>query len=762
MNFLFLKNNKVNASILNVTGTCIYTWFMFRTILMNLSTTLYTSGGDGIKNYYTYLYHCLYGKGTEFKGMNFPFYEHVIYTDNQPLLAVPLSYLRDIFHLTLGDFIAIMNMTFPFAFILSSYILFKLLSKLDINLYLSAIFGLVFTAMSPNLFKTFGHFGMSYSFFMIGSIYLVISYFKNQKIHFLILLFLLNFLVTFLHVYDFAITSLTILTLCMGCLIFEKDVFIAKIKKIVPLIGVVAASFLCFKLFLLMTDAVIDRPKNPWGVLEYVSKLKYVFTSNISNLGNSFLVLFHEKMGGNLEEGYDYIGFIPSLFCFFLILNFILFIFQKQIIIEPIKLTTVQKIFIFSGVLCLLFSMGIPFVWNMEFLLDYIGLMKQFRALGRFSWPFYFCISIATLISIDFFLKNLLIEKKKYFALTSICLLLLISALEMFSYGTKFQERCDDGLKNYKGFMYEIDSIKLFNKQVHIGTQFQGMIVLPFFLEGSDKVGAQSYGHILNFSYQYALATNIPIMNTLLARSSWSQSFDLIRFIGGPLTNKENIKKITTNKPLLVLVEKNAALIDGENYLVQSSKLIGDYKNWKFYNLSLEKLFYLEKLQRDSILKNTFIHNPTIYHESFEGKSSAEHFWGNKSLDVSTIDSLRIFDDSLKFENGTELEFSLWTSVNKEDFNMPFINLYFLNNQKKITRKESIWAFHSTDNNKLWFRMDIKFTKTDSTNYLMIDFLNYNKKCATAIDEIEIRDVKTNSFYKKNNQILFNNHIINN
>jgi len=727
---------------------------------MNLSTSLYTSGGDGIKNYYAYLYHCLYGKGTEFKGMNFPFYEHVIYTDNQPLLAVPLSYLRDLFHLTMGDFIAIMNILPPLAFIFSSFIFYKLLLKLDINLYLSAFFGLLFTAMSPNLFKTFGHFGMSYSFFIIVSIYLVISYLKNQKRYYLLLLFLLNFLVTFLHVYDFAISSLTIFTLCIGYLIFEKEVLIAKIKKIIPLLGVVLISFLGFKTFLSMTDAVLDRPKNPWGVLEYVSKLKYVFTSNISNLGNSFLLLFHEKMGGNLEEGYNYIGFIPSLFCFFLILNFILFLFQKQLEIEPMILTPIQKILIFSGVLCLLFSMGIPFIWNMEFLLDYIGIMKQFRALGRFSWPFYFCISISTLISIDYFLKNLDIQKKKFYAIISICVLLFISSLEMFSYGTKFQERCDDGVKNYKGFIPEIDSMKLFNKQVSIDTQFQGMIVLPFYLEGSDKVGAQSYGHILSFSYQYALATNLPMMNTLLARSSWSQSFDLIRFVGGPLTNKENIKKITSHKPLLVLVEKNAALIDGENYLVQSSELIGEYKNWKFYNLSLEKLFNLEKKHKDSILKNTIIDNQTTYHESFEDKSSDEQFWGNKSLDVTSIDSLRIFDDSLKFENGTELEFSLWSSVNKKDFNMPFINLYFLNNQKKITRKESIWAFHSTDNNKLWFRMDIEFTKTDSTNHLKVDFLNYNKKCASAIDEIEIRDVKTNSFYKINNQILYNNHLI--
>ena len=55
------------------------------------------------------------------------------------------------------------------------------------------------------------------------------------------------------------------------------------------------------------------------------TKLKDIFTSNTSNFGNSFLILFHENQGANLDEGYDYIGFIPSLFCVFLILNSILF-----------------------------------------------------------------------------------------------------------------------------------------------------------------------------------------------------------------------------------------------------------------------------------------------------------------------------------------------------------------------------------------------------------------------------------------------------
>ena len=760
MNFQYLKNNKFIASAINVVGTCIYTWFMFRTILMNLSTSLYTSGGDGIKNYYAYLYHCLYGKGTKFKGMNFPFYEHVFYTDNQPLLAVPLSYLRDLFNLTMGDFIFIMNILPPLAFIFSSYIFYKLLSKLDINLYLSAFFGLLFTAMSPNLFKTFWHFGMSYSFFIVGSFYFVISYFKEQKIKYIIALFLLNFLVTFLHIYNFAISSLTILTLSIGYLIFEKELILKKIKTVFPLLVVIATSFIGSKLFLLLTDPISDRPKNPWGFLSFVTKGEDIFTSSISSLGSNFSFLFLEKNGVGLEEGYDYIGFIPSLFCIFLILNFIVIIFKKQLNIQPFVLTTFKKIILLSGVLSLLFSMGVPFVWRLESLLDYIGIIKQFRALGRFSWIFYFGISIVTLNSIDIFLKQLLIEKKKLAVLTSVVILVFFSAIEMFSYGIKFQERCDDGVKNYKGFIPEIDSIKLFNKEASIDTQFQGMIVLPFYMTGSDKNSQEGFGHIIDFSFQYALATNIPMMNSIIARCSWSQTFAMSRFVAGEYSNKNSILKLLNDKPILIVVEGNATLKNGEKYLIDHSTYFTAYKNWKFYSLNTQALVNNEMLGIEKLKQDTISTNNHSIVNHFDEISTENTLFGLGSKDVSQIEQCTLYDGILPFKNGDTVNFSVWAEVNHEDFRMPSCSINFFNANQKPTFNEFISAKEATSNDKFWFRIEHEFVVSDSTKMIKIIFNNTEKKAANFMDEFQIRLKNDKTLYKQKNKILYNNQII--
>src|SRR4051812_26014633 len=53
-------------------------------------------GGDGAKNIFTYLYHSMYGKGYWFEGMNYPYGEHITYTDGQPLLSVLFASMHNV------------------------------------------------------------------------------------------------------------------------------------------------------------------------------------------------------------------------------------------------------------------------------------------------------------------------------------------------------------------------------------------------------------------------------------------------------------------------------------------------------------------------------------------------------------------------------------------------------------------------------------------------------------------------------------------
>src|SRR5258708_5825721 len=68
----------------------------FPQILMNPGHVVPNLSGDGGKNMFAYLYHILYDKGLWFSGMNYPYGEHILYVDGQPLLSVTLSYFKGI------------------------------------------------------------------------------------------------------------------------------------------------------------------------------------------------------------------------------------------------------------------------------------------------------------------------------------------------------------------------------------------------------------------------------------------------------------------------------------------------------------------------------------------------------------------------------------------------------------------------------------------------------------------------------------------
>ena len=81
--------------------------FLFRDVLFN-TRVLTSLGGDGTKNLYTFLYHILYEKGTWFHGMNYPYGEHLVFTDAQPLFSIPLSYLNTSLHFSIHTLLAFM------------------------------------------------------------------------------------------------------------------------------------------------------------------------------------------------------------------------------------------------------------------------------------------------------------------------------------------------------------------------------------------------------------------------------------------------------------------------------------------------------------------------------------------------------------------------------------------------------------------------------------------------------------------------------
>src|SRR6187551_3104025 len=78
--------------VLALPGFMVYSFFP--KIFACPACYLYEFSGDGLKNYYTLDYYVHHDKGWHFSGMNYPYGENIIYTDNQPVLAMFLGWIH--------------------------------------------------------------------------------------------------------------------------------------------------------------------------------------------------------------------------------------------------------------------------------------------------------------------------------------------------------------------------------------------------------------------------------------------------------------------------------------------------------------------------------------------------------------------------------------------------------------------------------------------------------------------------------------------
>ncbi len=79
-----IKSRHLQSLIVCLAATLVLFLF-YGNVMMNLNSIVFSGSGDGLINYYTYLYHAKYDQNFwDFTGMNSPFHEHIVYTDPHP------------------------------------------------------------------------------------------------------------------------------------------------------------------------------------------------------------------------------------------------------------------------------------------------------------------------------------------------------------------------------------------------------------------------------------------------------------------------------------------------------------------------------------------------------------------------------------------------------------------------------------------------------------------------------------------------------
>ncbi|MEQ1878852.1 MAG: hypothetical protein ABL958_19590, partial [Bdellovibrionia bacterium] len=168
------------AAVLSFAATAWMVSKIFAFEIAYLNSSLLFWKFDGLKNYYTYLYHLKYGSSyLHFTGMNYPFGEHVVFTDNQPFLSVLLRWFSlSVFDLrpwSLGILNGLMLVSLP----LSAFFISFLLRRFGVRGFMGVGWAMAIAFLAPQNYRLMGHFALSYSFVIPAAWLLLLRYFEK-------------------------------------------------------------------------------------------------------------------------------------------------------------------------------------------------------------------------------------------------------------------------------------------------------------------------------------------------------------------------------------------------------------------------------------------------------------------------------------------------------------------------------------------------------------------------------------------------------
>lgn len=250
MRFKLSDSIALLITLLFATGIVV---FFFSHIVTNPGHIIIESDGDAIKNYFAYLYHIMYGKGVWFNGMNYPYGDNIIYPDSQPLLSVPLSYLRQSFHLTVENALMVMHLVLALSYVLAIVYTYKILRRFKVGFLPAMLFAGVIIVFSPQVLRFLGHYGLCYSCIIPMLFYWSVKYHDTQQWKNIVYISIVTCAAMFMHLYFLAIIEMWACLYILGYIILTRTPIKQKLKHIVPvLIGVGVPSLFYISLIPLM------------------------------------------------------------------------------------------------------------------------------------------------------------------------------------------------------------------------------------------------------------------------------------------------------------------------------------------------------------------------------------------------------------------------------------------------------------------------------------------------------------------------------
>lgn len=562
-------------------ATLVLFWF-YHEVILHANQYLFAAGGDGMKNYYTYLFHTTHDSGFwNFEGMNFPFNEHIVYMDAHPLLSSIVKALG------LSQYgIGILNLCMLFSYPVGAVFIYLILNHYKVSFYWAVPVAVAIAFMSPQVFRMTGHLSLSYVFAIPAIWFFTLKFIDGRRLLWSVVIFLFLFGFFFTHPYLGLIMCVFLFVFWLVRMLLIRGSWKESLLAITVHIG---SPIILFQLLVKMTDIHLNRTNNPAGFYDLHAHWSSIVLPHHGPL-NAVKTMFGLKNSN--WESWSYIGFTSIVF--FVVVLVLLIIQRKNF--EWKKLVR-HPLFValLASYLVLMFAFCIPMKYDfMHWMTDVFGPLKQFRVLGRFAWVFFYVFTIG-LVIILYRLKSRSAKPKAFHFLFAVGVVIYV--LEFFPVHSYMSEMIS---ANKNSFLEESldDDLKDITDQINAGS-YDAILFMPMDHMSSENImllGTENSGRdamLLSFH------TGLPLINSISSRMSFDEANMVNNFFGPEFAEKE-FDALIRNKRIAVVRNKDF-MKEGELRLEWSSEKV--YENERLILLNYQSDKWNNRAYFDGIVK---------------------------------------------------------------------------------------------------------------------------------------------------------------
>lgn len=672
-------------------------------------------GGDPLVIYFDMLYHVRFGEGTLFTGMNYPHGEYIFLTDMQGSFTLLLQWLHQFFPTLDGYLVGIIHLLNQLALPLCSLFVFFILKHFGVRNWRALLFSVLITFLSPQLLRYGGHFGLAYPFLLPMAMLWVLRKWhlpKAEKRDFALFAVLLFF--TFNNPYVGFCTAGFLL--CCALVIALKDYQSKAHLRPAVLIGsvsllVLLVPYLTFQL----SDPVGDRIEQQWGFFHYRASFEGLFVPPRSLLSQAFGAIGVElpvaRFSGRIN-----LGLVGSLSVVVWLVVWLKNLRSKKI--QEKMFPRGVKIFLAASVLMFIYAANYSlYGFAKEWLEEHLGPLLMFKASGRFAWPLYFAVTIASVVFLEKYFRKI---KLPALAIGLTLAVVAVWTLEVAQYVFKKYEKLSHSNFFHPEREREISGI-LSENEID-PADFQAILTVPKVLAWNDNLISDLHWETQFYSLRLSAFTGLPLVNAELSRISLGQAVDIAQLYSHPLIERELPKKFPNRKNLLLLHGGSSPLLaEGEQYLLDISEPLYQSEKFSLFRLRLDDLEFDggRNAVRDSFLLRKSMPRGTIHLPFDEGQ--AEQVFFGKGAATMPKGTTTIIDQPLPLEQDSQFVFSAWTRLDHQKYGTGQWGIRVTGPDGQLIFNEEHQPRSGYDIQDGWIRTEVRFTAPASSS-LLVEF----------------------------------------